>query len=440
MNILIVDDNKNNRMILSLLLEDYMDENEGVNFSIEEAGDGYEAVEMCKNGAFDLVLMDIMMPNMDGIAATKAIREIDKKIMIIAISAVDDGDRKKQILSNGAEDYISKPVNADIFVSRIANYIILIESRKRKSSNTRVVNLFSSEVYSRHTNFILDSDDSLAEFWEFFLLNARVKSNYLSDVVRTIFSIVEKQLTIANTNTVFIEESEEKQYFTLVNIDVLPAQVIKLLLHKNGVKDGYIITDHKISFELLKEKQYEDKFENLAEEIAESIVSPTLEEEVASPISFESSKSLEVFDYLEDEDLFDLEEYAKQLSSIFLVVGSGGVTPEEVEEINKYLERIASTLTTYSEVYAISQGLSTLAVDILNYSEVFIENSEALGPMCKAFSNDLSTWITQSFYTGAPSPDFMNDTIVVNAQTIGSMLKMDEAPPADDDFDDIFDF
>ena len=439
MNILIVDDNKNNRMILNLLLEDYMDDNEGVSFNIAEAGDGLEAVQMCKNNSYDLVLMDIMMPNMDGIEATKAIREIDDKIMIIAISAVDDGDRKKQILSNGAEDYISKPVNADIFVSRIANYIILVESRKHKSSNARVINLFSSEVYSRHTNFILDSDDSLAEFWEFFLLNARVKSDYLSDVVRTIFSIVEKQLTIANTNTVYIEESEEKQYFTLVNIDSLPPQVIKLLLLKNGVKEGYILADDKISFELQKEKQYEEKIED--EVPIEVDVAPIVEEEIASPISFESSKSLEVFNYLEEDDLFDLEEYAKKLSSILLVVGSGGLTVDEIDEMKGYLERIASTLSTYSEVYVISKALSSLAIDIADNSQVFIENSEALGPMCKAFSNDLSTWITQSFYTGAPSYDFMNDTIAVNSQTICSMLKMDEDPPAgDDDFDDIFDF
>ena len=443
MNILIVDDNKNNRMILSLLLEDYMDDNEGVTFTIEEAEDGAIAVQKCKDDSFDLVLMDIMMPNMDGIEATKAIRKIDSKIMIVAVSAVDDGDRKKQILSCGAEDYISKPVNSDIFVSRIANYITLVESRKHKSSNSAVINLFTQEVFSRHTTFILDSDDSLAEFWEFFLLNARVKSDYLSDVVRTIFAIVEKQISIKNNNLLYIEESDEKQYFTLVNIDVIPAQVVKLLLLKNGVKDGYILNDSKLSFELLKEKQYEDKNETpepivISQTPKEEVVIPT--EEIASPIAFTASKELEVFNYMDEEDLYDLEDYSGKLNSLLLVVGSGDVTSEEVAEIYAFLERIGSILSTYSEVYSISQALSALASDMETYRDVFIENSEALGPMCKAFSNDLSTWITQSFHTGAPSADFMNDTIIVNCQTIAGMLKMDEAPPTDEDFDDIFDF
>ncbi len=302
MKILIVDDNKNNRMILRLLLEDYAEDSGISGFDISEATDGLIALNMCKKSSYELIFMDIMMPNMDGIEATKAIRTIDSKVMIIAVSAIDDGERKKLILSSGAEDYIAKPINSDIFVSRITNYITLSESRKHKTISSSVINLFSSEVYSRHTKFILDSEDSLAEFWEFFLLNARIKSDYLSDVVRAIFSIVEKQIKITNTNAVYIEESEDKQYFTLLNIDVLPFKVIELLLLKNGVKDSYKASDNKLSFELLKEKQYEDKSEFSEPITTKTLTTPvlTIEEEIASPISFEGSKNLEVYDYLEE--------------------------------------------------------------------------------------------------------------------------------------------
>lgn len=439
MNILIVDDNKNNRMILHFLLADYMEENQGVSFNIDEAEDGIVAVAKAKQNSYDLILMDIMMPNMDGVEATRLIRKDDAKVMIIAVSAVDDVDSKALILSNGAEDYISKPLNSDIFVNRISNYITLIDSRRHKSNNSRIVNLFSHEVYSRHTNFILDSDDSLAEFWEFFLLNAKVKSNYLSDVIRAIFSIVEKQIPLSKNAMVYIEESEKKQYFTLVNIDVLPIKVVELLLHKNGVKEGYIISNGKISFELLKEKQYEQIEEPMTPiAVTKLTMIAPVEEEIASPVNFKSQK-LEVFDYMETEDLYDLEEYAGKLNSLMLMVGSGDVSEDEIQEVYTYLEKIGSILATYSEVYVISKALTELSTDLSTHIDIFKQNSEALGPMCKAFSNDMSNWIEQSFHTGAPSVGFMNDTIVVNCQTIASMLKMDEAP-SDEDFDDIFDF
>ena len=445
MNILIVDDNKNNRMILRLLLEDYVEENEGVEFFLDEAEDGLIAVNKCKEKDYDVVLMDIMMPNMDGIEATKIIRQSNKKIMIIAVSAVDDSERQKQILNNGAEDYISKPVNADIFVSRIANYKTLIEARKHKISSSVSINLFTKNIFNRHLKFIINSEDALSEFWEYFLLGSEIKCENLSDVVRTIFSIAEKQRRLNIDSDVYVEESEDNKYFTLTNIDALPTGIIKLILNKNNFTGEYKVNEKKISFILIR-PSISEEFEEpvIIEQVApvkempiEEIIS---EEVVASPLDFSSSASLSVFDYMDEEDLHDLEEYASKLNSIMLIVGGGDVTEDEVVEIYTYLDRLGSILATYSEVYVISKALSQLSIDMSTYMNEFIKNSEALGPMCKAFSNDMTSWIDQSFHTGAPSVDFMNDTIVVNCQTITGMLKMDEAPADDGDFDDIFDF
>jgi len=452
MNLLIVDDNKNNRMILRLLLEDYMDEHDGLEFSMDEAVDGLEAVKMCDTKEYSIVFMDIMMPNMDGIEATKRIRQKHKKLMIIAVSAVDDMSRQKKILNNGAEDYISKPVNADIFTTRIDNYISLINARKHQhainKSNDNCMNLFTKDIFSRYTNFILDSEDALSELWEYYLLNGDGdgKCENLSDVIRTIFSISEVQLKLDIQSNLYVEESEKFKFFTLTRIDEVPSTIVNLLLKKNEVTCEYKIGNNVLSFKLVK--MPEDILE--IEESLDSFVTPTIsveqepilsaEEVVASEVNYVSTK-LEVFDYIDDYDLSDLEEYAGRLNSLMLVVGSGNVMEDEVIEIYTYIEKLGSILASYSEVYPIATALSNLATDMSTHVETFIQNSEALGPMCSAFSKDLSNWIEQSFHTGAPSVDFMNDTIAVNCQTIGSMLKMDEAPDdGADDFDDIFDF
>ncbi len=440
MKVLIVDDNANNRMILKLLLEDYEEENNTADFSIEEAGDGLEAIDKCKNGNFDIVLMDIMMPKMDGIEATKIIRENHSDIMIIAVSAVDDTARQKEILSNGAEDYISKPVNSDIFISRIANYITLIKARNNLKnsvkSNTKKINTISEEIYSRNTNFIVTSEDSLSEFWEFFLLNAESKYDNLSDVVRTIFSVAEIQIRLSVDSNIYIEESDNFQYFTITNIDKLPPKVMDLILKKNKIDFKYKINDNKISFELGK---------ICSVEVVEPKPEVTLKKKekvnvVVTPV-IEASKDLLVFDYIDEDDLYDLEEYSSKLNSLMLVVGSGDVTEEEIQEIYTYLEKIGSVLATYSEVYKISQALTMLSHEMANYVEEFMKNSEALGPMCKAFASDMASWIEMSFHTGAPSIDFMNDTIAVNCETISGMLKINEqSNEVLEDLDDIFDF
>jgi len=441
MNVLIVDDNKNNRMILELLLEDYVEDNElsEDTFIIDEAVDGLEAISKTDEKEYDLLFMDIMMPNMDGIEATKLIRQKHKKILIIAVSAVDDSARQKEILSNGAEDYISKPVNSDIFNSRIANYITLIHSRSVKKTynieHENVINLFSDDIYSRYTNFMLSSEDALSELWEHYLLDTENKCEKLSDVIRAVFSIAEIQLKLDIPSNLFVEESESYKYFTMTNIDDVPSKILTLLLHKNEISCEYKIQNSKISFKLKKVT-----LEYVAA-VSESESSSSVSEDVTIATVDYSSSALEVFDYIESYDMDDLEEYARRLSSLMLIVGSGEVCEEEVIEIYTYLEKIGSILSSYSEVYPISTALSALATDMATHTDEFLNNSEALGPMCAAFSKDLSNWIEKSFHTGAPSVDFMNDTIAVNCQTIGGMLKMDEEQPmSDDDFDDIFDF
>ena len=174
MNILLVDDNSNNRMILKLLLDDYSEENK-IKFNIDEAGDGVTAVKKCKDKTYDIIFMDIVLPNIDGIEATKIIRDMQKEVMIIAVSAIDDTIKQREILSSGAEDYISKPINSDIFVSRISNYITLVKARSHVRRNEYYVNLFTKAVYSRNTKFMIHSEDSISEFWEFFSFKYYIK-------------------------------------------------------------------------------------------------------------------------------------------------------------------------------------------------------------------------------------------------------------------------
>ncbi len=441
MKLLIVDDNKNNRMVLTLLLEDYADDNGGVEFSIDEAIDGLEAVSMSKAKQYDMILMDIMMPNMDGIEATKLIRQNDKKVMIIAVSAVDDQERQKEILSCGAEDYISKPVNADIFNARISNYIHLINSRTKKIENEFGVNLFTKEIYKRYTKFQLSSEDALSELWECFLLEGDEDYEGLSDTIRMIFSLGEVQLRLGIEASLFVESSYEYQYFTVTDIQDVPAQVIRLLLKKNEVTSEYKLGENKLSFKLEKILEEVVVVETPVEvKPLEKVVDEQTVTEEITP-TYTSSSDLVIFDYIDPDDMADLEEFVGKLNSLMLIVGSGDITQDEVIEMYTYIDRLGSILSSYSEVYAIANALSSLANDMATYTDTFIENSEALGPMCSAFSRDLTNWMEQSFHTGAPSVDFMNDTIVVNCQTIGSMLKMDEeVTDSDEEFDDIFDF
>ncbi|MDX9994007.1 MAG: response regulator [Rhodocyclaceae bacterium] len=109
--VLLVDDEPLNREIGIFLL------GELGNIAVDLAADGREAVEMAKNRFYDLVLMDLQMPVMDGIEATRRIREIDgyETIPILALTANSKDDVWEPCQQAGMNGYLSKPVVPETF-------------------------------------------------------------------------------------------------------------------------------------------------------------------------------------------------------------------------------------------------------------------------------------------------------------------------------------
>ena len=102
--ILIVEDNPINRMVLGRMLE---------RFGAKElayAEDGQEALESCATTAYELIFMDARMPRLDGLAATRALREAGNPAYIIGVSADAMSDERSKALEAGMNDYVVKPV------------------------------------------------------------------------------------------------------------------------------------------------------------------------------------------------------------------------------------------------------------------------------------------------------------------------------------------
>ena len=91
------------------------------NYKVLRAEDGEEALQMAREHTVDLVLMDIMMPKMDGIEACRLMREDSalKHIPVIFLTARGDEKTEVEGLDTGADDYITKPISTAKLVSRI---------------------------------------------------------------------------------------------------------------------------------------------------------------------------------------------------------------------------------------------------------------------------------------------------------------------------------
>ncbi|MFJ8247569.1 response regulator transcription factor [Peribacillus asahii] len=115
MNILVCDDDKAIVDAIGIYLE-----NEG--YKVLKASNGIEAIEIIEDHEIHLIIMDIMMPKMDGITATMKIRE-DNKIPLIMLSAKSEDYDKILGLNLGADDYITKPFNPLELIARVKSQL-----------------------------------------------------------------------------------------------------------------------------------------------------------------------------------------------------------------------------------------------------------------------------------------------------------------------------
>ena len=126
--LLVVEDNELNQRLLSHLLA-------GWNIGFDVAGDGQEAIRQLRNQPYDLVLMDIQMPRMDGYTATRIIRtELGLPVPIIAMTAHALAGEKEKCIAAGMNDYISKPLHEHQLYSMIHDHLQWSAATQRPES------------------------------------------------------------------------------------------------------------------------------------------------------------------------------------------------------------------------------------------------------------------------------------------------------------------
>lgn len=115
-SVLVVEDSESNRRLIRLLLEKL-----GLNVTIAE--DGRQAVNKALSQAFDLVLMDMQMPNMDGYEATRTLHQQGIKTPIVALTAYTMTGDDKKCISAGCNDYLAKPLDRRKLVKTLRKYL-----------------------------------------------------------------------------------------------------------------------------------------------------------------------------------------------------------------------------------------------------------------------------------------------------------------------------
>ncbi len=114
--VLLVEDNKINQVITKKIIAKQ-------NMTCDIADDGYQAIDYARSNRYDFILMDIHMPGISGVEATKEIRKFDVSTPIIALTAISLDDNKADFLKDGFNEVISKPFDPEIFYQKISHIL-----------------------------------------------------------------------------------------------------------------------------------------------------------------------------------------------------------------------------------------------------------------------------------------------------------------------------
>ncbi len=346
---------------------------------------------MCAKQNFDLIFMDIMMPYVDGFEATRCIKQMQKNCMVIALSALDDQSSKNKMLSLGAEDYLTKPIDANLFNIRIKQYIRIIGLRSQETTvATRVLNPFDPKVYSRNITFRIDKEEALVEFWDYWLMGEKNIID-LSDCVRLIYGFGLWLLKNEQSFSIVIEESKEKIYMMLLHQGAIRSHIIRNLLLKHFAQAKYILTKEMLSFQL----DYEAQKSNLeVSDEAKKILSKThyntvsaAEYLASTPISFMNKiDGLEIINDKTDQAILDFEHAPSQQTAM---------------NICDNFQEYANILAELMEFSHLGFALQTLIkfLSALDEEQLVEMKVKKLSSMLLNLLRDLASWRENVFIT-----------------------------------------
>lgn len=211
--ILIIEDDEN----ILRLENDYL---RASGFEIDSAMDGAKGLEMAKENEYDLIILDVMLPSIDGMEICKIIREI-KNIPILIVSAKKDDDDKISGLEYGADDYIVKPFSPSELVARVKAHINRYERLiSADASNNAIIEIDSLKIDRTARRVTINDTEILLTNKEFDLLTCFAEK---PDKIFSKDELFEKiwnyDASIGETSTVTVHINRVREKISSVDAD-----------------------------------------------------------------------------------------------------------------------------------------------------------------------------------------------------------------------------
>lgn len=425
--LLIVDDIEDNRLVLKAACKRL----EG--FEIQEAADGEEAVEIAKKWNPDIILMDVLMPKMDGFEASRIIKNLYPKTLIMVITAVADGAMQKNMSDIGIDTYINKPIDKELIRFKLQTMGLALRLKKREHqtlSSKKALNPFNADIRSFRTIFTIVDSESMMDFgmWLYEQCNTKetLACNKFDSIIELFYKLMSKAMKKGEEVSIIIEESYEEVYLTIkFNEEVVLGSDVIAVLERYYVE--YIVQDSIFCVRLERfVKKEEIQIENV-EVVTETLVQ-TVQQEVMQEVMIEETQQIQEIarkevriveskekdmlrqsfvnktsaaDYVDDiggdvlDEILDLASLDEQWLEKLSLIEQHGTKEALIDFANNVLNVYVRALNNLFEFTALAYALSSLSAFIKDSAEVLSQDTaklKTLAMLLEHLGTDLSSW------------------------------------------------
>jgi CheY-like chemotaxis protein len=479
---------------LKLLIADDVEENRAhlrdicrtmEDFEINEACDGIEAVEMAEQWGPHIIIIDVMMPRMDGFEASKIIKERYPKTIIIALTTVIDPNMEKNMASIGVAAYIHKPVDKNLIRFKLQNFAALLRSRDgefKKLSTKEAMNPFCSDIRRLKTIFEISDAESIMDFGNWILIRhdetLNVPCRRMDIAIELFYELMRQGIRQNGSMHIIVEESFEELFVMMKfeqAIDLRPKTEalfnelgenaiigkdvahIRLTMHSHekpdntGNKPQYSVPTAKVSPEAVvenmvtpsKEIKAEPLFHKSEPDIPKEVkVLETNEKEMlrqsfvrkTSAIDYVRDIGGDVLDEIRDLESLD-EEWIEKLNTIEM--------EHTVENIRSFADGVLGVyvraINNLFEFTALAYALSSLGAFLKEHAETVISEPskvKTLVMLLEHLGADLTSWRDHIFsLQDTADIHYLDSSFFSSCMQIEQIIGNKEVASNDDDDD-----
>jgi len=457
--ILIVDDLDDNRMILKVACRKLKE------IEIYEACDGLEAIEQAKAHTPDIILMDVMMPNMDGFEATKAIKGFLPNTIVIVVSAIQDEETENRMISIGATAYLTKPVDLKLVRYKLQNFIDLLKHRRhaaQASGRYQAVNPFSNDVRSMKVTYHISGEEELMDFgtWlmdQYYRTN-HTESSRFDRSLKFFYHVLQPVIRNGQICDVIVEDGYDMLYVSFVRptcdaFENLFNDERHVLGEDLREENGFVYVRVCLSHSLSEESSAPIK---QASETPPSLAIPAVEEggfidfdDEPSDIGQESPEEARVIEESEREML--RQHFDNKITADAYVDDIGGELVDEIHDLvekeeewehlvlelteapsTDIAQRLGQSIASYStvinnlyEFQTIAYALSSLSVFLQHIPESLFVGKEhrKITMLLEAIRSDLVNWRNEIFIQqSAQDIHYLDASLLSSCMQLESIL------------------